>query len=478
MLGILNINNLSKKYKKLIIFIILSWIALWFSIDTYLNFSQIKNFELSLIILFNNTRVLIVFSSIFISTILILYLVLIKKKIYNRTNNILFILFLYFILQIIGLKKNSELEFNIENLYLIILAIGSLNIFFIANILQLTKIFKYILYISIIMLAAFLIIIIFTKINSSTLYPQHIALDLYSFIHPQETFLNREYPRVTGISRMLAIVNLVLIVFLKFNKKLESILLLILAGFFSSIIWGMQSRGTIICFFFSLFIICFYLKNINFKKALFLIFILFFLPIITFEYLRPIIFKKNYENYIQLQLENKKKQNNIKNIDGQKVEEQKEDINEIKIRFLEAKHTSGRIDIWKSLIDKYQKNKLFGYGPQADRFLLANDDLTYKYSNNASNGLIYAFICGGYFAALIIILIYFKIFTYIKYFFFKKHYLKKMHIVVKISLILLIFLSIRSLIENSFALFSVDFLLFLISITIIENFIKKKNIKL
>ena len=113
MLGILNINNLSKKYKKLIIFIILSWIALWFSIDTYLNFSQIKNFELSLIILFNNTRVLIVFSSIFISTILILYLVLIKKKIYNRTNNILFILFLYFILQIIGLKKNSELEFNI-----------------------------------------------------------------------------------------------------------------------------------------------------------------------------------------------------------------------------------------------------------------------------------------------------------------------------------------------------------------------------
>ena len=231
-------------------------------------------------------------------------------------------------------------------------------------------------------------------------------------------------------------------------------------------------------FFFSLFIICFYLKNINFKKALFLIFILFFLPIITFEYLRPIIFKKNYENYIQLQLENKKKQNNIKNIDGQKVEEQKEDINEIKIRFLEAKHTSGRIDIWKSLIDKYQKNKLFGYGPQADRFLLANDDLTYKYSNNASNGLIYAFICGGYFAALIIILIYFKIFTYIKYFFFKKHYLKKMHSVVKISLILLIFLSIRSLIENSFALFSVDFLLFLISITIIENFIKKKNIKL
>jgi len=93
MLEILNIIYFSKKYKKLIIFIILNWIALWLSIDTYLNLSQIKNFEISLIALFNSARVSIAFFTIFISTILILYLVLKKKKIYNNTNNLLFILF-------------------------------------------------------------------------------------------------------------------------------------------------------------------------------------------------------------------------------------------------------------------------------------------------------------------------------------------------------------------------------------------------
>ena len=468
---LLHINNFNKKYKELIIFIILSWIALWFSIDTHINLGQIKN--LSLIALFHNTRILIAFFTIFISTILILYIVLKKEiKIFNNTNSTLFLFLFYFILQIIGLKKNSELEFNIENLYLIILAIGSLNIFIIVNFLKLTKILKYILYLTIIMLAVFLIILVFKKINSSTLFPQSGALDLYSFIHPEEKFLNREYPRITGISRMLAIVNLALIIFLEFNNKLKSILLLILAGFFSSIIWGMQSRGTIICFFFSLLVICFYLKNINFKKALSLIFILFFLPAIIFEYSRPIVFKKNYESIINLKLENKKKQNDNKNI-----EDQKEIIKKDQIRILETKHSSGRIDLWKGLIDKYDKNKFFGYGPQADRIILGKDyDRTYAYSNNVSNGLIYAFACGGYLAALIIIIIYYRIFTYISYIFLKKKFLKKMPSVVKISIILLIFLSIRSLVENSFALFSVDFLLFLISITIIENFINKNKI--
>ena len=468
---LLHINNFNKKYKELIIFIILSWIALWFSIDTHINLGQIKN--LSLIALFHNTRILIAFFTIFISTILILYIVLKKEiKIFNNTNSTLFLFLFYFILQIIGLKRNSELEFNIENLYLIILAIGSLNIFLIVNFLKLTKILKYILYLTIIMLAVFLIILVFKKINSSTLFPQSGALDLYSFIHPEEKFLNREYPRITGISRMLAIVNLALIIFLEFNNKLKSILLLILAGFFSSIIWGMQSRGTIICFFFSLLVICFYLKNINFKKALSLIFILFFLPAIIFEYSRPIVFKKNYESIINLKLENEKKQNDNKNI-----EDQKEIIKKDQIRILETKHSSGRIDLWKGLIDKYDKNKLFGYGPQADRILLGKDyDRTYAYSNNVSNGLIYAFACGGYLAALIIIIIYYRIFTYISYIFIKKKFLKKMPSVVKISIILLIFLSIRSLVENSFALFSVDFLLFLISITIIENFINKNKI--
>jgi len=467
MLRIFNLNNIDKNYKKLVIFIILSWLALWFSIDTYVNFIQIKDLKKSIIPLFNDIRVFIAFSTIFISTTLILYLVLKKKlRIFNKTNYILILLLLYFFLQIIGLKTNSEKDFNIRNLYLIVLAIGSLNIFLIVNLLELTKILKFILYLSITLLALFLIFLIFRKIILSE---YSFYIDLHSLIHPEEKFLNRELPRVTGVSRMLAVINIVLIIFLEFNTKLKSILLLILAVFFSSMIWGMQSRGTILCFFISLLIICFYLKNLNFKKSLYLFFILSFLPAIIFENLRPIIFKKNYEYYKKVELE-KKKQEILNNESKQLSTKEK-----IPIRVFEEKTTSGRLIIWKTLIDLYEKNRFFGYGPQADRFLLKWTEEANRFSSNASNGVIYAFVCGGYLAAFIIILIYIKTFSYI-YFFFKKNYLKKMHIFVKISIIFLIFFSIRSLVENSFTLFSVDFLLFLLSITIIENFIKKNKI--
>ena len=57
--------------------------------------------------------------------------------------------------------------------------------------------------------------------------------------------------------------------------------------------------------------------------------------------------------------------------------------------------TSGRTELWKKSFQKFNKNKIFGYGPQADRFLL-NDDAN-KYGNNVSNTIIYALLSGGYF---------------------------------------------------------------------------------
>lgn len=54
-----NINTISKSYKKSVIFLILGWISLWLSIDTYVNFSQIANLGIDKVALFNNVRVLI-----------------------------------------------------------------------------------------------------------------------------------------------------------------------------------------------------------------------------------------------------------------------------------------------------------------------------------------------------------------------------------------------------------------------------------
>ena len=461
---VFNINAISKSYKKSVIFLILGWISLWLSIDTYVNFSQIANLGIDKVALFNNFRVLIFFTTFFISVCLIFFLI-VKKRIWikEKINSVLLILFFYFLLQIIGLQQNVEVKFNLENLYLVILAVGSLNIFFILNLLQLEKILKYILYSSIVILASFLLVIFLSKINNSSAYDQTFIFNFYSLFHPQETLLNREYPRVTGISRMLAVVNLSLIIFLDFNNKIKSAILLFLITIISVLIWGMQSRGTIICFFISVVIICFFLKNLNFKNALILLFILSFVPAIIFEYTRPIIFKKNIENFIKYQNEQNKK--------GHKGYDIKTD----EIRLFEAKHTSGRVDLWKEVISKYEKSKLFGYGPQADRLLLQKTDLSYKYSTNVSNGVLYAFLCGGYLAVLIFFFIYYKIYTYLDYFYNKKKFLHKIDKSVKISIILLIFFSVRSIIENSFTLFSVDFLLFLISINVVESFVKKKT---
>lgn len=194
---------------------------------------------------------------------------------------------------------------------------------------------------------------------------------------------------------------------------------------------------------------------------------LLIIPILLFESTRYTLLKndKTIPNYIN----NSSYPNNIINKDIQNK-------NEKKIRLFETKHTSGRTELWEMTIKKYEKNKFFGYGPQADRFLLANFKETNRFGTNVSNSFIYAFLCGGYIAVIIFIFIYYKIFFLICNFFYKKIFLKKIDNSIKISIVFLIFFSIRSLIENSFSLFSIDFLLFLISFSILENFFKKKKL--
>ena len=456
------VNN---RHKKLCALIIFTWISLWFSIDT--NFEEIQGFKNSLASALNASRVFLVIFFFTLSISLTLF-ILIKKFSFklnkNFNNNLLLILFVYFTLQIIGLYENSYKEFNLNNLYLTLLSIGTLNIFILVNLLELEKILKYLLYISILIVFLFFSVVILSKMNN-LLFNVHTS-DLYSFIHPNEIILGHEYPRITGLSRMLAVVNIALIICFNPKKNFLSLLLFTIILVFSTLIWGMQSRGTIICFFVSLIIIIFFLKNLKFYKALIFFFILTAIPIIIFESIRiPLLKKKeiNYNNY---------KNDNVQSKDKENVQSKDK---ELEIRLLKTKHTSGRTDLWETAIKKYEKNKFFGYGPQADRFLLTNLYKPNSYGTNVSNGIIYAFLCSGYIAIIIFLFIYYKISYLIYNFFYKKIYLRKLDISIKISIVLLVFFSIRSLIENSFSLFSIDFLLFLISITIVENYLKKKH---
>ena len=140
--------------------------------------------------------------------------------------------------------------------------------------------------------------------------------------------------------------------------------------------------------------------------------------------------------------------------------------------------TSGRIEIWKYALSNYDFKKIFGYGVQADRFLLGKK---YKsYGNNSSNVFLYFFICGGYLSLILLIIILSKVYYYCLNIYFKKDYnFIKESFLFKISLMLLIFFSVRGLVENSYGLFSIDFILVILSIFIIENLYNKSmNLKI
>ena len=133
-----------------------------------------------------------------------------------------------------------------------------------------------------------------------------------------------------------------------------------------------------------------------------------------------------------------------------------------KIRLYTNLSSSGRIHLWKSLIMNFDKKKIFGYGPQADRFLLGDGlEKELGFGNNVSNAILYTFGSSGYFGLIIILLIYFFLifFLYNKIIIEKILYKKNKFLEI-LSVYIIVFILIRSLFENSFSYFSFDFLLF------------------
>ena len=120
-----------------------------------------------------------------------------------------------------------------------------------------------------------------------------------------------------------------------------------------------------------------------------------------------------------------------------------------------------------------ENDKVFGYGPQGDRFIFKGSEIKDKFYNNSSNALIYSLLSGGYFGILVMFLIYlniiFKIYICLKKLKIFDNYNQ---ITLKLSVCYVIFFLIRSLFENSFSLFSIDFMIFIVSATYIENYLK------
>jgi hypothetical protein len=125
--------------------------------------------------------------------------------------------------------------------------------------------------------------------------------------------------------------------------------------------------------------------------------------------------------------------------------------------------SSGRVNDWNNLIEKFNftdKHLIFGYGSQADRYLI---------NQTASNGVLYAFVSSGIIGLSFYLIFSFMAFLHIVKFFFKN---RDKNIISYFSIFILIVIGIRSLIESSYALFSVDFILFYMSFALAEKYNK------
>jgi len=121
--------------------------------------------------------------------------------------------------------------------------------------------------------------------------------------------------------------------------------------------------------------------------------------------------------------------------------------------------SSGRLQDWKLLSNKFQsKNILFGYGSLGDRYLI---------NQSASNGLIYAMVSSGIIGTIFFIisssLIFFHI---IKRLFF---YTNESSFQAKILSIIILTILLRSILETSYAVFGLDFLILYTSIKILQK---------
>lgn len=440
------------KFNSISSFLFLSYFACWVSISTttidivrlfdiykfnsVLGDTSFQKIKPDIIEYINFLRQIIVF--IIFPVLLYLNIIDCRKNISN-TDLGLFALLLYFLFQIPGLIFTEN---SILNIGFVISALNIILIFNLSNSIFDKKTFKFFIYLSLF----FLILITFLNKGTYIRFIETNRADgLYLYFDTSTSFLDKTSPRSTGSSRTLLFIYIILLfLFNKFfekNKKIKIALYLILA----TLILLFQSRATIILLLVFLFTIFFIENKFSIKNFIEFSIKYFLLPVLCLYF---IVYFKNFESI--------KKKIDEKNIS--KIEAINENFN----RPIDpSTFSSGRINDWKKIINKTSNSLFFGYGSQADRFLI---------NQSSSSGFVYAFSSSG-------------LIGFIFYLFFLIKCLKKiLNILIieqklyskktKLCSIIVLICILRSFLESSFAVFSVDFII----LTTFYNYIKIYNL--
>jgi len=434
-----------KKQKIFSILFISYWIILWFSINTspvdegLLSTLNLIDFSRSVGKSFGFFRISL---ALLCTYLIILYFIYIFFWQTNKINKIYLFIILTFISQLIGLYFNQEKTFDVFNSFLAFLSIGTVCLFALCDQIKVTNILKYFFWASLLILTLVFITILSFKL------PEIKNFDFYSLFSPKDNnIFTHDNPRISGLSRTLAILNLFLILyFFSLKQYYFKKILLFFSLSISLLLLLMESRGTLLSYFVTLTFITLFLvkKNLIFK-------IKYFLILIVFPIMLSIFIFNNYTN----------KESPTKN-------------DKIFNSRIIASHSSSRLKIWTYTLENYDYKKIFGYGPQGDRFFLKESKYYEKGYDNSSNILLYTLLSGGLISIFFWFLVFVEIFkTFIKN--RNSFLLNRNNYYLNFSISCIVFFLVRSMIENSFGLFSIDFLMVILSIVFMLNSFKLKK---
>jgi hypothetical protein len=261
----------------------------------------------------------------------------------------------------------------------------------------------------------------------------------WNLINQNEYF---DIPRPTGLARTCLIIFIFSTIYSSFNRNYNNffIFLSILSVTF---IYLLSSRTILFVYIlYLLFYIFNYCKNINQIFKVFFRYILIpFILIICLVFSKQ-VFKERIEDKIFSK--NGSRLNIFQSLRTFPDLERKKKVD----------FTTGRIDDWKQI---YLNNKktLYGNGVMGDRYLI---------DQTASNAIIYTYASSGYLGVFIFIIIslisfYFAILAVVKN---RNRYDNPNQLA---SAFVIIFLLMRSILETSYAIFSIDFIVFTLCFT-------------
>ena len=267
-------------------------------------------------------------------------------------------------------------------------------------------------------------------------------------------------PRSSGLARMsLILSSFFFLLFVLNNLKNYQKLLILIITILSTITILFQSRtASFIWIIISMSIFFFYFDVIRNKLRIF--FLIIVIPIIVgscYQYL-----KQDLDDHIK---KTQTRENYSFKFSEININDIKNSTRSTIIRNTDSNnYSSGRFQNWVKTYELIKKAPFVGNGAQADRIIL---------NQSVHNAFLYSFISGGAVAGFLFLFIYLRTSYFFVMYLFSKSL--KSHFDLSFSIILIIILNLRSILETSFAVYGIDYLIFILIFSNLSNYFSKKN---